>query len=533
MLLTAGMLLGVASGASAIDFKAKGQWIFGFGFVDNGMTDDVTAGNRDLFNAQQRVRLQIDAVASEALSATVFFEIGDQKWGNQAAGAALGTDGIKVEVKRAYLDWYVPNTNLSFRMGLQDATLPNVAGGPAILSDDVAGVVANYKINDMASVTFAWFRPYNDNYTDATGNYDNFDNTHNRNNYLDNLDMFLLSVPIQGPNWSVNPWIALGFIGDNVAEGMYDRDSGYWAFQNAGSQDVLVTGTSPMFGGQYAAAHASTGGIANNPNNAYWNEDDDAYSTIWFAGLPMSFQHEAWNFELDLNYGYVQYSGSYFAENFAAGNNIGGTHNSNRFWDARVNNARQGWLIKGLVEYKMDWGTPGLFAWYGSGDDSDVKNGSEMMPYISPAANFTSFIGDGELGWQPGAAYDNQLHYSGTWGIGLQIKDLSFVEDLSHVIRIAYWGGTNSSAMRKYIETPYLSGGSNAGTGFYMVEGDYLVEVNFDTKYQIYENLSAHVQLGYIFNGINHDEYKYWDGTKRLGDARDGYKATLTFQYSF
>ncbi len=30
LLLAAGMLLGAATGASAIDFKAKGQWLMGF-----------------------------------------------------------------------------------------------------------------------------------------------------------------------------------------------------------------------------------------------------------------------------------------------------------------------------------------------------------------------------------------------------------------------------------------------------------------------------------------------------------------------
>ena len=35
---------------------------------------------------------------------------------------------------------------------------------------------------------------------------------------------------------------------------------------------------------------------------------------------------------------------------------------------------------------------------------------------------------------------DWAMTYSGTWGIGLQLKDLSFVDDLSHTFRVAYWG---------------------------------------------------------------------------------------------
>ncbi len=564
LLLTAGMLFGAATGASAIDFKAKGQWIFGMGMVDTARPEVTlgrvgnlsgASGEADTFQAQQRVRLQIDAVASEALSATVFFEIGDQKWGNQKNGGALGTDGTVVEVKRAYIDWFVPNTDLSFRMGLQGAAFPNVAGGAAILDDDVAGIVANYKINDMASITLAWFRPYNDNYgneygdlIDALNSYNKGlpprivynlvdDSEHGRNNFLDNIDMFLLSASFQGDNWSVNPWFSIGFIGDNVAEGFVQSEF-------AGSSSSLVTGISPLFGGQYTAALSSLYNSADNVDGEFWNADEDAYATMWFLGLPMTFQYDAWNFELDINYGYVQSTGTYWATNFKnfgsgyfnfqgiSGNYIGdisATAASDLGLIDRVDNGRRGWLIKGLVEYKMDWGTPGLFAWYGSGDDDDVQNGSEMMPFLSPSGNFTSFLGDGELGWQPGSAYDQQLSYSGTWGIGLQVKDLSFVEDLTHIIRIAYWAGTNDSAMTDYIESPYLSDGQ----GFYLTDDDYLVEINFDTEYQIYENLSAHVQLGYIFNGIDHDNYRTAAGVSRIGDARDGYKATLTFNYSF
>ncbi len=537
LLLTAGMLLGAATGASAIDFKAKGQWIFGFGMSDVTWQDGA-AGQSDTFSAMQRVRLQIDAVASEALSATVFFEIGDQNWGKQGQGAALGTDGVAVEVKRAYLDWYVPNTDLSFRMGLQAGITPNVAGGSGVLNDDVAGIVANYKINDMASVTLAWFRPYNDNYTGWAEEYYSTqpgyrgytDDEHSRSNYLDNYDLFMLSIPLQGENWSVNPWFMLGFKGDNVNESLSAVNSSDAVYFTAvGLSPDPMLGSAPLFGGQYAATVASAAPSADWYNGERWNGDEDAYTTVWFVGLPMSFQYDAWNFELDLNYGYVQYSGTYTADNFAS-HYIDAQGQDQYLVGSRVDSKRSGWLIKGLIEYKMDWGTPGLFAWYGSGDDNDVKNGSEMMPFVNPYGTFTSFMGGEGLGWQPGLSYEQMTNYSGTWGIGLQVTDLSFMEDLSHVIRIAYWGGTNSSEMTDYIETPYLG---NNGRGMYLTEDDYLVEINFDTKYQIYDNLSAHLQLGYIFNGIDHDNYRTWDGRDRLGDARDGYKATLTFNYSF
>ena len=90
LILAAGLVFGAATGASAIDFKAKGQWIMSFdygqggNFVKNythGYPQGWGKGGEDDFEARQRVRLQLDAVASESLSGTVNFEIGDTIWG--------------------------------------------------------------------------------------------------------------------------------------------------------------------------------------------------------------------------------------------------------------------------------------------------------------------------------------------------------------------------------------------------------------------------------------------------------------------
>ena len=126
--LAAGMLLGAATGASAIDFKAKGQWLMGFAAGDGSFVSHTNEKGKnkqakdqdDAFSAMQRVRLQLDAVASEALSGTVYFEIGDQTWGQNASGGALGADSTSVvELKNAYIDWMVPNTDRCVGPSLQ------------------------------------------------------------------------------------------------------------------------------------------------------------------------------------------------------------------------------------------------------------------------------------------------------------------------------------------------------------------------------------------------------------------------------
>ena len=91
LFLAAAMLCGAAS-AQAVDFKAQGEWVMSFEAGDGGdlSEDGYGTAGEDNFAAKQRVRLQLEAVASEALSGTVYFQIGDQTWGKAEDGSALG-----------------------------------------------------------------------------------------------------------------------------------------------------------------------------------------------------------------------------------------------------------------------------------------------------------------------------------------------------------------------------------------------------------------------------------------------------------
>ena len=483
--LAAGMLLGAATGAGAIDFKAKGQWLMGFSAGDGSLISHTKAKGSDhnsardtddIFSASQRVRLQLDAVASEALSGTVFFEIGDQVWGNAKSGGALGADGTVVELKNAYIDWMVPNTDLKFRMGIQGIQLPNVAGGSAVFDDDVAGVVASYQFNENVGLTTFWARPYNDNYAARA----------DRTNYQDNMDLFALMVPLTFDGVKVTPWAMYGM---------------------AGAKSKTVKSMGP-----YTRPISPDDGVANTTTGK-------AYGSMFWAGLPISLTlWDPLNVELDINYGYVESMGRYDALRY--------NDRTSRMGDTK----REGWLVKALVEYKMDWGTPGIFGWYASGDDGNVKNGSERMPTVSGCGNFMSFMGDGNYGWSSAdSLYDRNLTYTGTWGIGLRIHDLSFVEDLKHSFRVAYWGGTNSPSMAKYVEHSYGWDNGLDKDGHYLTTNDGLLEFNLVNSYQIYENLEANLELGYIVNMMDDDTWKRSDSYKK----QDAWKAQLIFAYSF
>ena len=229
--------------------------------------------------------------------------------------------------------------------------------------------------------------------------------------------------------------------------------------------------------------------------------------------------------EFDINYGYSEAMGRYDVLKRGVES-------------VRASTGRQGWLAKALVEYKLDWGVPGIFGWYASGDDGNVKNGSERMPSIAGAGNFTSFVGDGNLSWSPVAnGCDWSMSYAGTWGIGAQLKDMSFIENVSHTFRLAYWGGTNATSMVKYMKDASSWQAGYGGDGPYLTTNDGLLEFNLVNTWQAYEHLSVNLELGYVANMIDKDTWKKAGYNNGAGngsfDKQDAWKAQVVFQYSF
>ena len=56
-LLAAGMLFGATSAAQAIDFKASGEWLVGFGLGNAQLASGAGIQKNDLFTAAQRFRV--------------------------------------------------------------------------------------------------------------------------------------------------------------------------------------------------------------------------------------------------------------------------------------------------------------------------------------------------------------------------------------------------------------------------------------------------------------------------------------------
>ena len=500
--LAAAMMMGVATGANAIDFKAKGQWIMSF---DYGMHGDFakskanrnsgyknsTTGNEDEFEARQRVRLQLDAVASEALSGTVFFEIGDQVWGNSETGGALGADGKVVKLKRAYIDWMVPQTDLKVRMGIQGLALPSfTTNASQIFDDDVAAVSLNYQFNENVGLTAFWARPYNDNY-----GYKSSDTNKDRwENYMDNMDMFAVLLPLSFDGVKVTPWVMYAAMGP----GMFgDKES--------------------KFGASWSPVKK---GMQSGFKGTDWN---DSYGNAFWAGVTGEVTYwDPFRIAWDVNYGSASYE------------------------DQKMN--REGWLASLLLEYKLDWGTPGLYGWYSTGDDSNPRNGSERMPTVYANGNndFSNFAFNGN----PYIAREKALGSTmvGTWGIGARLKDVSFLEDLKHTLRVNFMGGTNAPKMAKYIRdygNPYEKHGvsdvaqyATAYDPIYLTTEDYALEVGLTNTYKMYDNFTVMLDAAYVALWLDDSRSTWGKNPMRGFSGKDGgvydaWNVNLSFVYSF
>ena len=492
--LAAAMMLGAATGANAIDFKAKGQWIMSFDYGMHGNFGESKAKNNsgfgkneDEFEARQRVRLQLDAVASEALSGTVFFEIGDQVWGQNDNGGALGADGKVVELKRAYIDWMVPQTDLKVRMGIQGIALPSfTTNASQIMDDDVAAISLNYQFNENVGLTAFWARPYNDNY-----GYKYNSTTGDNKNYMDNMDMFAVLLPLTFDGVKVTPWVMYAAMGP----GMFN-DGGTKLNGNAWDR-------------------AASGMISG----AFGYDNVDTYGNAFWAGVTGEVTYwDPFRIAWDVNYGSASYE------------------------DEKMN--REGWLASLLLEYKLDWGTPGLYGWYGSGDDSNPKNGSERMPVVSANGNnqFSNFAFNGN----PYIAREGVLGSTmvGTWGIGARLKDMSFLEDLKHTLRVNFMGGTNAPKMAKYVGQDLgkrgvydVNGRANAYDPMYLTTDDYALEIGLTNTYKMYDNFTVMLDAAYVALWLD-DSRSTWGknpGRSALGGdgVYDAWNVNLSFVYSF
>ena len=477
LLLAAGLVLGAAAGSQAADIKAKGNWTFTWQLGDQTFAKH---SGKDNFTAKQRLRTQIDVIASESLKGVLFLEMGDQNWGKSNDGASLGTDGKIIKVRYSYVDWVIPQTDAKVRMGLQNFSLPGFISNSPILGGgaaDGAGITLSTQFTKNIGATLFWLRAENDN-TDSATDYGK------QYHYSDAMDFTGITLPLKFDGVKVTPWGMYGAIG---------RDSLPSASPASGQNGVTMADRLlPAMGNGLAVGNYERHGKA------------------WWVGVASELTYfDPFRFALDAAYGSVD-MGSYRAAD-------------NKNFDME----RAGWFASILGEYKMDYFTPGVLFWYASGDDSNAYNGSERMPTVEGSWTASSYGYDDNFGRDSCDMIG--LSNTGTMGVYLQAKDISFMENLTHAIQVGYYRGTNNKNMPANAGmTTFHASYPDANDGPSLTTADKAWEVNFDTQYKIYKDLTLGVELGWINLDLNEDVWK------NANSYKDNiYRGAVTLQYTF
>ncbi|WP_291327680.1 outer membrane homotrimeric porin [Desulfovibrio sp. UCD-KL4C] len=474
--ILATMVLGMAGTASAVDLEAKGQFQFQANIMDNSdfLSAKHSGSQEDDLNFWFRARTQFRFIANENLMSELFVEyrtrLGDS---NNYASSVLenGNDNSNgarnLNIKRVFLQYRFPDTEVLTTAGIFSINLPGAAAGNMVLGDlDAGALTVSSPITDQISVAVGYVRAYDANSTD--------DNTFGKkifgnaaNNQDDELDLFYAALPVTIDGFEATPYVMYGNIGQKTF-----------------------------------SAVASMPGLTA-PNAVAFNKDADA----WWAGT--SFAMTAFDpivLKADFVYGSVDAN--------------------------QRQNDREGWGMDASLAYTgLDFVQPKLVFAYTSGEDDKLDNGSERLPVVNNDWAFGSYYyGDSAL---TKSDLDSNQQV-GQMTVGLSFEGISFLDKLTHDLHFLYIKGTNDADLIKNNPAGLTNISPN---GQFLTDKDQAWEVDFNTNYQIYDELAAIVEFGYIGMDLDKDTWSgYTDtnGNNRLDGKDDAaFKLAVGLVYAF
>ena len=474
--LLAVLVLGFATAAQAADIKATGKWQIDASMSNDMDMNQVTKENN--FRIEQRIRTAFQFIANENLKAVLDTQIGTNSWGNGQYQIGSGrtsleagnntAGGSSIMLRKAYIDYKWPGTSVNVLAGFQTVTLPTAFGTSSILDDQVGALVVAAPITDNVKVVAGYARPYDSNTAGST-------------------------ATVQGNGTSGNVFFA------TVPVSL------------AGETNITPFGVYANVGEQAAGANASgITTLALGSNNTVRSDNVRAY----WGGVAVSTKLlDPFKLMADVNYGSATYSSG----------------------DSR---GRSGWLADLAVDYTgLSFMTPEAFFVYTSGDDSGSHSDGGRMPVLgNPQGSIVGgsmFFGNTDMITRTaGSAASTSttgaggavLNSMGFWTAGVALKDISFIDKLSHRVNLMYVQGTNDK------DAFVGSANTNAALyGSYLTTRDSLWEIDVNSKYKVYDELSLMLNLGYINADLHH-----FNGVATSADLSDNaYRASLSMVYSF
>ncbi len=492
----AAFLLSVTSALAATEVKFVGDArVYGVYFSGHNFTGWNNAAwtsnapawtkagtkTEDTFEVWQRLRVRTDFVANEAVKFRLGIKI-DNTWGTGTYTAA-NPDATGIVVYQAFLQFKWPGcSDIEVTAGLQDLSFPQSAifSGSLIFDDTAAALTVRAPlIPDLLSLNAGFARMIDTNRT--------YDDTTTQ--VADELDFYFLTLPITTSGFKATPWGLVGVAG---------RDARYF-----------TTYASSFAQASFAEDLLSAGTLISPTK---WKNSQNAY--FWGGG---AFEVDALDpvkFYADVIYG-------------------GGAFND------RSKSKRGGWFTDFGAEFTgWDLLTPQVFAWWATGEDGSTRNGSERMPHTRPTwgPGGGSFLFDGG---QVLARNSNMgVDPTGTYGLAASLKNISFVEKLSHTLTFAYIHGNNSPKAIRYLNYYLGSGNLYAGSNPYFCMGRDLTSnehefaLNLDSEYALYENLKIRMETGWAKGQF---QKSVW-GQRLVNKADDmggAWKIALGFTYKY
>jgi hypothetical protein len=485
-ILAALLVMGAfASAHAATEVKMTGDArIYGNWFSNRNFTgwNKYGTATEDNFEIWERFRLRSDFVANEAVKFRLGIKVEDT-WGHGTYTAA--NPSADIQVYQAYLQFKWPGCDIETTAGLQQVNLPQSAmfSNSPVWSDNMAALVVTAPIvPDTLSVLAGFGRLIDTNRT--------YDTTTTQ--VSDELDAYFLALPVTVTGFKATPWAMLAIAGANAS----------YTFK-----DTTDTADS---GNTFANTLTSASSRANMLTKGalgHWKNNQNPY--FWVGGAFEVTALDPIRFYADVIYG-------------------AGAMSDNKA------SKREGWMVDAGVEYTgLDVMTPQLFAWWSTGEDKSSMNGSERMPYMrSSWGPGNSFLFDDSQ--ELGKGSNMYVSPVGNYGIGASLNNISFIDKLTNRLTFVYMRGNNSS---RAIRNARLYYGAQS-TGYFtmghdLTTNEYLMGLNFDTKYMIYENLAAVMETGWAHGSFQESVWGHRVYQQSAANGDNAWKVAFGLTYKF
>jgi len=459
-----------ATSAQAADIKASGAWQIDASWMNQADFNKESKDNN--FSVAQRIRTSFQFIANENLKGVLETQIGTNSWGNGQYQISSGRTAIAGNGNNT-----AGGSSIMLRKAYIDFKWPgtkvNVLAGYQSLALPSAFGGGSAILDDHVA-GIAAIVPVTDSISIVGGYARPYDantsgSSTTRNGSGSAVDTGFAYANLDFTGFKVQPFAAYTYGGESAVKG------------------YLTDGVQPL--------GIATPNVAPAGLRAYW-----AGAAFTMTAL------DPFKIMADVNYGKASFNGI----------------------DSQEKSGRSGWLADIAVDYTgLSMMTPEVFFAYSSGENGDL-NKSERMPVLSGEnwAYGTFWMQGGDTLVN---SYTTPAQNLGFWALGVSLKDIKLIDKLSHTVHFIYFKGTNDKNM---VNGANVGSDIYGGYGSFLTEKDHLFEVDVNSKYKIYEELSLGLELGYINAHFDKD---VWAGAAADSDqlSKNAYKAALMLNYSF